>query len=180
MGVDTRGYSRRNHGTWVRLHIPLSRAVGLFTRKTLICLAVILATRHHLPVTPPQYFNSKPYTSDSVPSLHHIALRTATRFSIPAKAHFLRLERERDELHSVHIKYIDETTPVYFIPDVTVVPFRYEGSLRSSTFQSRESHPRQIIDNSKFITISSSTLIIVPPNLVGTYHGLSHVIHSLI
>src|SRR4051812_41900034 len=52
-------------------------------RKTLICLAVILATKDHLPEPPPQH-ERRPRTRSSVPSLLDLAVSSAGSHFIPA------------------------------------------------------------------------------------------------
>jgi hypothetical protein len=124
----------------------LAETMGL--GKTIICLALILATKSHLPQIPAAYQPPPPVRSQ-VGTLVDMAASVLGRYSIPAKA---RLEwKEQDERIDTTIfkEALDRNTPFYEIPPD---PPRMN---RKTTIPP----PRQVV-------ISSATMIVVPRNLL--------------
>jgi hypothetical protein len=118
--------------------------------KTLICLAVILATRGHFPRIPTQYQETNP-VRQRTGSLMEMAAATAGRFSIPWKGYFNQLSEAGMNLDRC-VRACEGNRGAYTIPPP---PSRY---------QSREgAKPRP---PPTYLILCSGTLIIVPPNLV--------------
>jgi hypothetical protein len=127
----------------------LAETMGL--GKTIICLAVILATRHHLPQIPPQFERHIP-ERQSVPCLMELAVTAAGSRSVPLKAQFNRLRRcckgGQIEL-SMCMRAIDDHPIEYHVP---YVPIR----------QNR----RTEIPPPRRLKLCSGTIVVVPRNLV--------------
>ncbi|KAF3481346.1 uncharacterized protein GIQ15_04105 [Arthroderma uncinatum] len=124
--------------------------------KTLICLAVILATRGHMPSIPSEHINTTPPVRSSTASLLEMAAATAGSHSIPWESHFRQLQS-----YGMHygrcIAACNKNRGSY---SITQAP-RYG---RRCTI-TKESSIR--------VQLSSGTLIIVPPNLVD--HWLTEI-----
>ncbi|RAL09710.1 DEAD/DEAH box helicase [Aspergillus homomorphus CBS 101889] len=120
--------------------------------KTLISLAVILATRGHFPEIPLEYQELGNPVRNSTGSLVEMAAAAAGRFSLPWKSHF-------DELGHYGTSYIrcveacERNRGAYTIPPP---PARHGG--RSGVPYPRPSPQK--------VRLSSGTLIVAPPNLV--------------
>jgi len=126
----------------------LAETMGL--GKTIICLAVILATRQHLPQIPPQFDHYVP-ERQSVPSLMELAVTAAGLRSIPLKDQFNRLRRYKGGLQielSMCMRAIDDHPIEYRVP---YVPIR----------QKRIENPPY-----KQLKLCSGTIVVVPRNLV--------------
>ncbi|KAJ6155109.1 hypothetical protein N7470_005675 [Penicillium chermesinum] len=126
--------------------------------KTLICLAVIWATRGHLPQIPVQYQSpqDKPNSTpirERTGSLMDMAAAAAGRHSKPWKSFFLDRQLQENMIYKRCIEACKRNPGSYEIPPP---PSRYQG--RNST-----SYPRP---PAKRILICSGTLVIVPKNLV--------------
>lgn len=116
--------------------------------KTLICLAVILATRGHFPQIPLEHQQMNPPTRRQTGSLVEMAATAAGRLSVPWKAHFDYLS-QIGEVYERCVKACEANRGSY-----TILPpaGRYTG--RTS-----------VEEKSTFLRLHSGTLIIVPPNL---------------
>ncbi|KAJ5585555.1 uncharacterized protein N7459_005355 [Penicillium hispanicum] len=125
--------------------------------KTLICLAVIWATRGHVPQIPIEYL-SPPDKPDPTPiraktgSLMDMAAAAAGRNSLPWKSFFFEKQQERKFYHRC-IKACEFHCGSYEIPPHQT---RYQG--RHSV-----SYPRPPAQR---IRLCSGTLVVVPNNLV--------------
>ena len=127
----------------------LAETMGL--GKTIICLAVILATRQHLPQLPPQFERYIP-ERQSVPSLMELAVTSAGSRSVPLKAQFNRLRqcyKEGQIELSMCMRAIDDHPIEYLVP---YVPIR----------QNR----RTEIPPPRRLKLCSGTIVVVPRNLV--------------
>lgn len=126
--------------------------------KTLISLAVIWATRGHVPKIPIQY-QSPQDNPNSIPvrektgSLLQMAAAAAGRHSKPWKSFFLDKKQQDDLIYKRCIEACEFNAGSYEIPPP---PSRYQG--RHGT-----SYPRP---PAKRIRLCSGTLAIVPKNLV--------------
>ncbi|WEW60815.1 hypothetical protein PRK78_006303 [Emydomyces testavorans] len=125
--------------------------------KTLICLAVILATKGHFPRIPCGYLQDLHPVRAKTASLLEMAASTAGRYSVPWKFHFDRMgafgihhEKCVDACEQNRGSYTIIQTPKY-------------GCRKTTSSQVKRTHLR----------ISSGTLVIVPPNLV------DHWIHEI-
>ncbi|RJE24813.1 SNF2 family helicase [Aspergillus sclerotialis] len=130
--------------------------------KTLICLAVILATRGHFPRIPTEYQDTEVRKRPSTASLVETAAAVAGRLSLPWKNHFDSL-RHDGMLHTRCIEACQNNSGSYILPSHTP---RYGGRRAAA------SHPR---DSDQHIRICSGTLVIAPPNLVDHWeHEIMH------
>lgn len=119
--------------------------------KTLICLAVILATRGHVPRIPTQYQETTNPVRKTTGSLMEMAAATAGRFSIPWKSHFDQLREAGMNLDRC-VQACERNRGTYTIPPP---PSKYKSR------EGAKPRPPPI-----HLTLCSGTLIIVPPNLV--------------
>lgn len=122
--------------------------------KTLICLAVIVASRGHFPQIPPEYSEGLHPVRERTASLLEMTAATIGRERIPWKKTFEGL-RKQGIYHENCINVIRENIGTYVIPGP--VPRR----------------SRRLVYEPKGETIRlcSSTLIIVPANLVVQWRG---------
>jgi hypothetical protein len=119
--------------------------------KTLICLAVIWATRGHFPKIPIEYLPGIP-VRETTGSLMEMAAAAAGRRSLPWKAHFT--EKEQDgKVYSRCVRACETNSGFYEIP-----PPVTRHQVRLSTTFTRPPPKR--------IRLCSGTLVIAPNNLV--------------
>jgi len=118
--------------------------------KTVICLAVILTTRFHLPQIPPEY-EEPPPVRKKIGTLSSMAAATITRNAIPWQAYFRKREEETGDHMERCETELKNAVPRYFIYT--------EPSRNSRT--AFISLPRKLV-------ICSGTIIVVPRNLVST------------
>ncbi|KAH1738744.1 hypothetical protein KXV68_001900 [Aspergillus fumigatus] len=119
--------------------------------KTLICLAVILATRCHVPAIPPLYREGE-VRREKCASLVEMAATAAGQSSMPWKSYFDRLGRSGMTFTRC-IKACEDNRGSYKIPPP---PTRHSG-------RSGVAYPRP---PPQLVRLTSGTLIVVPPNLV--------------
>ena len=120
--------------------------------KTLICLAVILATRGHFPRIPQQYQELDSPVREKTASLVEMAAAVAGRHSLPWGKHFDDLKTEGFHYNKC-VRACNANRGRYTIPPP---PTRYGG-------RSGVSYPRP---PPQHLLLGSGTLIIAPPNLV--------------
>lgn len=120
--------------------------------KTLICLAVILATRGHFPRIPQQYQELDSPVREKTASLVEMAAAVAGRHSLPWAKCFDSLKAEGFHYDKC-VRACDANRGRYTIPPL---PTRYGG-------RSGVSYPRP---PPQHLLLGSGTLIIAPPNLV--------------
>ncbi|PLB55005.1 SNF2 family helicase [Aspergillus steynii IBT 23096] len=158
-------YYDKEEGTIVREKRLYSEACGgilaetMGCGKTLICLAVILATRGHFPQIPLEYQEMTNPVREKTASLAQMAAATAGRFSLPWKNQFTSLGQE-GSFYTTCIKACEENCGEYTIPPP---PARHNS--RNGVPYPRPSPLR--------LRLCSATLIIVPPNLVN--HWLNEI-----
>ncbi|OJD17332.1 hypothetical protein AJ78_02570 [Emergomyces pasteurianus Ep9510] len=126
--------------------------------KTLICLAVILATRGHFPRIPSAQMEGLHPVRKQTASLLEMAAATAGRFSLPWKSYFERLEASGMHFEKC-ISACESNRGTYTI---SRPPHRYTS--RETTT------PKMPATNLK---LCSGSLIVVPSNLVD--HWLSEI-----
>ncbi|KAI5370373.1 Putative helicase, P-loop containing nucleoside triphosphate hydrolase [Septoria linicola] len=115
--------------------------------KTLICLALVVATRHHAPQMPAEYATIP--VRSRTGSLADMAVATINRKSVPYKVELDRLrEAGGAELSSTCQHMLRSAPPAYNIP---VEPIRWN---RNTIVQA----PRHVV-------MASTTIIVVPQNL---------------
>jgi hypothetical protein len=129
----------------------LAETMGL--GKTIMCLAVILATKNHLPKVPPHY-QARPRAGEGVPKLMEMALWTAGRNGLPTKSYLERL-RLREGFEYTNIKkHAEANPPQYFVPRPAPRKVR-----------------RMQTPPSKLMTVCSGTIVVVPRNLVSQWRS---------
>ncbi|RHZ43426.1 uncharacterized protein CDV56_100882 [Aspergillus thermomutatus] len=119
--------------------------------KTLICLAVILATRSHVPAIPPLYREGE-IKREKCASLVEMAAAAAGQSSMPWKSYFDRLGRSGMTFTRC-VKACEDNRGAYTIPSP---PTRHSG-------RTGVAYPRP---SPQLVRLTSGTLIVVPPNLV--------------
>lgn len=126
----------------------LAESMGL--GKTLICIALILATRGHVPSVPPQYDIDRIPVRPVVGSLSEVAAASLSRTPIPWRVYFENL-RDREGLNmSECMRIMEKQKPEYEIPPTVFRQQRH--SMTSSPAERRR--------------LCSGTLVVVPKNLV--------------
>ncbi|KAL2003628.1 hypothetical protein VTN02DRAFT_3012 [Thermoascus thermophilus] len=151
-------YYDRLEGSLVREKRLYSEACGgilaetMGCGKTLICLAVILATRGHFPKIPTRYQQTTNPVRERTGSLVEMAAAAAGRFSIPWKSRF-DLLRDSGIFHERCVAACEKNRGAYTIPPSSS---RY-GSRGKTTY------PRPPPTH---LRLCSGTLVIVPANLV--------------
>lgn len=116
--------------------------------KTLICLAAILATKGHWPRIPPQYSLGLNPVRPRVGTLREMAAAAVGREQIPWRTYFENMSDETDKQY--YLKILQDNIGSYVIPPPA------NGRDQRSAVSSK---PCRII-------LCSTTLIIVPPNLI--------------
>lgn len=127
--------------------------------KTLICLAVVLATKGHFPRIPSEYIADTRPVRKTTGSLVDMAAAAAGRLSLPWGTHFDSLEQKDGFYYEKCRMACEANRGAYTIPAPVQ---RY----RSRAGASSRIQPRHII-------LSSGTLIVVPMNLI------DHWIHEI-
>ncbi|PKY02628.1 hypothetical protein P168DRAFT_256187 [Aspergillus campestris IBT 28561] len=160
-------YYDKEEGSIVREKRMYSEACGgilaetMGCGKTLISLAVIMATRGHFPRIPLEYQETENVVRQKTGSLVEMAAAAAGRFSLPWKAHF-ETERFYGSNYDRCIKACEEHRGSYIVPPP---PARHTG-------RNGVAYPRP---PPLHLRLSSGTLIIVPPNLVN--HWQKEIAH---
>ncbi|KAL4970825.1 uncharacterized protein BDV14DRAFT_206606 [Aspergillus stella-maris] len=120
--------------------------------KTLICLAVVLATRGHFPQIPLEHQSMEIPERPRTGSLLEMAAATAGRLSLPWKAHFDHLS-QMGEHYDRCIKACEASRGSYTVHPPVV---RHTGRKSADHLRLPGQH----------LQLCSGTLIIVPPNLL--------------
>jgi hypothetical protein len=129
----------------------LAESMGL--GKTLICLSLILATRHHLPKMPPAY--ALPLVRTETASLAQMAVSAINRNSVPWKVEFERIRHNGSGMEmSSCAQMLESDPPVYEIP---IEPARWNR--------------RTVIPPPQKKTLAGSSIIVVPRNLCKQWHS---------
>ncbi|RAR08353.1 acetylornithine aminotransferase mitochondrial precursor [Stemphylium lycopersici] len=132
----------------------LAETMGL--GKTVICLAVILASKHHLPQIPAAYRPPAP-TRSRVGTLKDMAASILGRYSIPAQSFLEQSEANGAGDMTKFRNALDRNVPFYEIPPE--IP-RINRTTRIPS-------PRQLV-------LSSATIIVVPRNLLHQWQSEIH------
>ncbi|KAL1585038.1 hypothetical protein WHR41_06125 [Cladosporium halotolerans] len=131
----------------------LAETMGL--GKTLMCLALILATRNHLPKVPAAY--GIPPVRAEVASLADMAVSAINRKSVPWKVEFERIAHATQEDMGSCVERLQRDLPGYEIP---VEPVRWNR--------------KTVIPPPLKKTLAATTLIVVPRNLCKQWHSEIH------
>ncbi|XP_014552601.1 hypothetical protein COCVIDRAFT_41240 [Bipolaris victoriae FI3] len=124
----------------------LAETMGL--GKTVICLAVILASKYHLPKIPAAY-RPPPPVRHRIGKLSDIAASILGRYSVPARSFLEQSETNGAGDMTKYRNALDRNIPFYEIP----------AELSRINRNTRIPPPRQLI-------ISSGTIVVVPRNLL--------------
>ncbi|EOA90972.1 uncharacterized protein SETTUDRAFT_175034 [Exserohilum turcica Et28A] len=124
----------------------LAEIMGL--GKTVICLAVILASKHHLPQIPATY-RPPPPVRNRVGTLADMAASILGRYSVPTRAFLEQSEANGAGDMTKFRNALDRNMPFYEIPP----------ELPRMNRNTKMPMPRQLV-------ISSATIIVVPRNLL--------------
>ncbi|KAK5112138.1 hypothetical protein LTR62_004481 [Meristemomyces frigidus] len=122
----------------------LAETMGL--GKTVMLLALILATKDHLPQIPPEY-NTVP-TRPRVGSLLEIAISNINRKSVPWKVEFARIKATTGNEMTSCIAKLEASPPTYEIPQ-----------------EPRRWGRKTTMPPPKVLTLAATTIIVVPRNL---------------
>jgi hypothetical protein len=128
----------------------LAETMGL--GKTLICLSLILATRHHPPKVPAAY--ALPLVRTETASLADMAVSAINRKSVPWKIEFERIKHASQDDMSDCAQMLENAPPMYEIP---VEPVRWNR--------------KTVIPIPQKKTLASTTIIVVPRNLCKQWHS---------
>lgn len=116
--------------------------------KTLICLAVVLATKGHWPEVPPEYSLGRHPVRHKVGTLAEMAASAIGRARIPWRTYFQDLAKA-GEYHDRCIALLEQNIGSYIIPSSQMRPSRNAST--AATLQR--------------IRLCTATLIVVPLNL---------------
>lgn len=131
----------------------LAETMGL--GKTLMCLALILATRNHLPKVPAAY--DFPPVRTQTASLADMAVSAINRKSVPWRVEFERIKHASQEDMSNCIDTLQNNPPAYEIP---VEPVRWNR--------------KTVIPPPQTKILAATTIIVVPRNLCKQWHSEIH------
>lgn len=129
--------------------------------KTIICLSLILATRHLHPFTPELYRGGSKPVRKTVGSLMDMAASTITRNSVPWMYYFGSLPALNGLDFPRCIEAIERNPGYYLCPDEEPVPYRVTLRGRRNSPSSWAPSP-----NVSKIYLSTATIVVVPSNLV--------------
>lgn len=175
VGADGRAFFYSPRDSMFRREAPqyetvrggiLAESMGL--GKTIMVIALILATRHHLPRIPPARLPG-PKIRNTVGSLFQMAAATANRVGIPVKAHFRWIPKYQDLAMETVIEMIDSERAVYEIPSL---PRR---SIRRNP----------VIPPPRQLALCGTTIVVVPGNLLQQWrsefekHNINEGVDSL-
>ncbi|KAK7420475.1 hypothetical protein QQZ08_010391 [Neonectria magnoliae] len=123
--------------------------------KTIICLALVLATRD-LPTQPPEHYRAGELPSRKrIASLADMAASCATRNSVPWKPYFALYKEQLGEEFSHCIEALERNSGYYFLP----APAPKRAGRRQD---------RPIVPPKK-IYLSSGSIVVVPNNLLAQW-----------
>lgn len=128
----------------------LAETMGL--GKTLMCLALILSTRYHLPKVPAAY--ALPPVRKTTASLADMAVSAVNRSSVPWRIEFERIRHSSQDDMSSCVKRLEDEPPCYEIP---VEPVRWNR--------------KTIVPPALTKTLAATTILVVPRNLCKQWHS---------
>ncbi|KAI1611766.1 P-loop containing nucleoside triphosphate hydrolase protein [Exophiala viscosa] len=119
--------------------------------KTLICIALILATRGHYPKLPEGRIDTlAKTTSQRTPSLLELTAKKLKHAGVPWKSHFASLQREG-----------------YHVPHLTEAIERFDAEFAEPIFHPiTPSRKLKTREDFRVLRLCYATLLIVPPNLL--------------
>lgn len=128
----------------------LAETMGL--GKTVICVALVLSTKGHLPTIPAQYDTVQ--VRPEVGSLLDMAVSSVNRHAAPWKSYFDAIEVETGERMQQCINTMRQNPPSYQIP---IEPYRWNRNTRTP--------------EPKKFTLASTTIVVVPRNLFSQWQS---------
>ncbi|GAB7352869.1 hypothetical protein MBLNU459_g3468t4 [Dothideomycetes sp. NU459] len=128
----------------------LAESMGL--GKTVICVALMLSTRGHLPRIPAQY--DTVLTRPKVGTLMDMAVTSVHRHAAPWKSYFDAIEATTGERMQHCIDAMRKSPPTYEIP---IEPYRWNRNTK--------------IPKPKELTLASTTIVVVPRNLFSQWQS---------
>lgn len=128
----------------------LAETMGL--GKTLMCLALILSTRYHLPKVPAAY--ALPPVRKTTASLADMAVSAVNRSSMPWRIEFERIRHSSQDDMSSCVKRLEDEPPGYEIP---VEPVRWNR--------------KTVVPPALTKTLAATTILVVPRNLCKQWHS---------
>lgn len=129
----------------------LSETMGL--GKTVICLAAVLATKHHLPKIPSPY-QARKVRAQGAASLSDMVVSSINRKSIPWKIEFERIRQAHNQDMTACTEKLEAEPPTYEIP---VEPMRWNR--------------KTVLPPPQRMTLAPTTLVVVPRNLCKQWYS---------
>ncbi|KAF4984823.1 hypothetical protein FZEAL_51 [Fusarium zealandicum] len=131
------------------------------TGKTIICLALILATRA-LPTQPPEHFRAGDVPSRKrLAPLVEMAASCATRNAVPWRLYFDNVKAQRGEEHERCIDALERNPGHYFLPSAT--------PRRTGRRPSQQVEPPE-----KLLYLSNGSMVVVPDDLLSQWKEEIH------
>ncbi|OQO12999.1 hypothetical protein B0A48_02463 [Cryoendolithus antarcticus] len=127
----------------------LAESMGL--GKTLICLALIAATKHHLPHMPSR--STQPPVRHSVAKLSVMTVSAVNRYSVPWRTELERIKAATGEGRPGCVQLLEESPPTYMVPPIGQRTGRNAVVLREVR------------------TLAATSVIVVPRNLCSQWHS---------
>lgn len=127
--------------------------------KTVICLSLILATRHLYPFTPELYRGGSIPTRKKVGSLMDMVASTITRNSVPWMDYFESARTFHGLDYSSCVNALERNPGYYLCPEEEPAPYRV-------TLRGRRNSPGEPTVNVAKIYLSRATIVVIPNNLV--------------
>lgn len=127
--------------------------------KTIICLSLILATRHLYPFAPELYRGGSKIVRNKVGSLMDMVASTITQNSVPWMNHFEKARDVHGLDYSRCIEAIERNPGYYLCPEEQPAPYRV-------TLRGRRNSLNEPSLNISKIYLSRATIVVIPNNLV--------------
>ncbi|KAK6439462.1 hypothetical protein LTR95_004332 [Oleoguttula sp. CCFEE 5521] len=127
----------------------LAESMGL--GKTLICLALIAATKHHLPHMPSR--STQPPVRRSVAKLSVMTVSAVNRYSVPWRTELERIRAATGEGRPGCVQLLEESPPTYMVPPMG------------------QRTGRNAVVSGEVRTLAATSVIVVPRNLCSQWHS---------
>ena len=127
--------------------------------KTIICLSLILATRHLYPFAPELYRGGSNPVRDKIGSLMDMVASAITRNSVPWMNYFESAQTMHGVEYTNCIEAIQRNPGYYLCPEEQPMPYRV-------TLRGRRNSPGELSPSISKVYLSRATVVVVPNNLV--------------